>query len=162
MTPPYGPFVVRQASVQDAATLTTPRAALFREIGQTVTPEEQASFERLTKLAFAAGLKDGFCLAWLARSENGESIGSVALLLFPRLPTPLAPAQGEGYLLNVYIRPEWRGRGVATALVETAVGRGRELGLAPIRLHTTAAGRAVYPSAGFVSRDNELEPRLQG
>lgn len=122
-----------------------------------MTPEQQARFERLTTEAFSAGLTDGSCLAWLAETAHREAVGSVALLLFPRLPSPEMLAPLEGYLLNVFTIPEWRGRGVATALVAAAVAKCRVLDLARIRLHTTDPGVAVYLRAGFVGRENEME-----
>jgi ribosomal protein S18 acetylase RimI-like enzyme len=82
------------------------------------------------------------------------------LLLFPRLPTPALPPTREGYLLNVYTRPAWRGRGVASALVDAAVADARALGLARIRLHATAEGQPVYAAAGFRPRTDEMELRF--
>jgi GNAT superfamily N-acetyltransferase len=160
MASPGSSFVIRAASAGDSARLTGLRSALFREMGQSVPPEQQARFERLTTEAFTAGLTDGSCLAWLAEAGEGVAVGSVALLLFPRLPSPEILAPLEGYLLNVFTVAGWRGKGVATGLVAAAVGKGRVLDLARIRLHTTEPGAAVYLRAGFVRRENEMELRL--
>jgi GNAT superfamily N-acetyltransferase len=68
----------------------------------------------------------------------------------------VAGFERKGYLLNVYTEPRWRGHGVAGALV-AAAARGRELGMARLRLHTTAQGRPVYAAAGFIPRQDEME-----
>jgi len=148
--------VVRAATPADAAGLAAERRVLFDELGQSAAPGQSAAFAEQSAAAFHDGLTEGWCLAWLALA-GAETIGSVALLIFPRLPSPASLARREGYLLNVYTHPSWRGRGVATTLVATAVAKARALGLARVRLHATAQGRRVYAAAGFEVRDNEME-----
>jgi ribosomal protein S18 acetylase RimI-like enzyme len=152
-------IVIRAAAVSDAAGLAAQRRALFKELRQSTAPGREAAFEALSADAFREDLASGSCLAWLAVA-GAETIGSVALLIFPRLPSPQSFARREGYLLNVYTDPSWRGLGVATALVATAVARARELGLARIRLHATAQGQPVYAAAGFAMRADEMELKL--
>jgi GNAT superfamily N-acetyltransferase len=153
-------FTVRPASPQDAAALTELRLALFRELGQIVPTQFQAEFETVSTSSFTTGLERAFCHAWLAETDARSVVGSIALLLFPRLPTPDSLALVEGYLLNVYTVSEWRKRGVSGALVAAAVAKGRELGLGRIRLHATAEGQPVYAAAGFRLRHDEMEIRL--
>lgn len=160
MIQPQPNFTVRPSSPQDAAALATLRIALFRELGRHCPPHLEAAFENLSEAAYTAGLERAFCRAWLAETDNQQPVGSVALLIFPRLPSPDSLALFEGYLLSVYTVPEWRRRGVATALVAAAVAKGRELGLGRIRLHATLEGQPVYAGAGFRLRHDEMELRL--
>jgi GNAT superfamily N-acetyltransferase len=153
-------FTVRAATVSDAGTLATLRSAMFRELRNTPSPGDRAAFEALAASAFQAGLNNGTCLAWLAEATDRRPIGSVALLVFPRLPSPESLARQEGYLLNVYTTPDFRGRGIATALVAAAVAKARELHLGRIRLHATPEGQSVYAAAGFAARHDEMELRL--
>ena len=157
-----GSSTIRLATAHDAAALAALRGALFRKLGEAPLAEAAAAFEERAAATFVAGIGRGHCFAWLAETEAGHPVGSVALLLYPRLPTPDSPSDREGYLLNVYTVPEWRSRGVASALVAAAVAKGRELGMARIRLHATAEGRPLYAAAGFVPRDDEMELRLTG
>lgn len=122
-------------------TLAAFRRALFAELGESPA----AGFDRQAAAAFVARLEREFFLAWLAETDDR------------RLPTSDSPADREGYLLNVHTVPQWRWHGVAGALVAAAVARGRELGMARIRLHTTDQGCPVYAAAGFVQRQDELE-----
>ena len=153
-------FTVRSATPRDATALTALRVALFRELGNHTPPHLQTAFEKLSVSSFTTGLERGHCYAWVAESDTQPPIGSVALLLFPRLPSPDSLALVEGYLLNVYTVPEWRNRGVAAALVAEAVAKGRELGIGRIRLHATPEGQRVYAAAGFRLRHDEMELRL--
>ena len=60
--------------------------------------------------------------------------------------------QGHGYISVVAVVPEWRRRGVASALIGSAVGYLRSLGLKTIRIdveQTNAPARRAYERAGF-------------
>jgi ribosomal protein S18 acetylase RimI-like enzyme len=153
-------FSIRPAAPPDATVLAELRCALFTELGHEFPTTRRAAFQRDCATAFREGLDGGICHAWLACTANGEAIGCVALLLYPRLPSPDSPAQTEGYLLSVYTVPACRGRGVAASLVAAAIARARALGLGRIRLHTTPAGEPVYAAAGFRLRQDEMELRL--
>jgi len=151
-------LAIRPATEGDAAALAAQRVAMFREMGQTPVAGPLA-FEHQSAAAFADSIARGVCFAWLADTGRGFA-GSVAMLIYPRLPSPALAATREGYLLNVYTVPDWRGQGVATALVATAITKARALGLARVRLHATAQGQPIYAAAGFVARADEMELTL--
>jgi ribosomal protein S18 acetylase RimI-like enzyme len=65
-------------------------------------------------------------------------------------PHPFDP-EGElrGYLLNVYVEPEYRKRGLAHQLVERSMAEARRRGIRVVTLHSSPAGRAIYERLGF-------------
>lgn len=80
---------------------------------------------------------------WLAEDGNGAVAGCVAL-------RPLADGACE--LKRMYLRPEYRGRGLGKALGQVVVDEARRLGYRVVRLDSadilTTALR-VYASLGF-------------
>jgi GNAT superfamily N-acetyltransferase len=152
-------FTVREATAADAPILGWLREEMFEEMGRYPDAGGPA-FRDASAAAFADTIARGTCVAWLAQSAIGEPIGSNALLIFPRLPSPESLAIREGYLLSVYTAPPWRRLGVATALVAASIERARALGLARIRLHATAEGERIYAAAGFRVRQDEMELRM--
>lgn len=152
-------FTIRAATVADAAILGWLREVMFEELGRYPDVGGPA-FRDAAAAAFAHTIARGTCVAWLAQSDAGEPIGSNALLVFPRLPSPESLARSEGYLLNVYTAPQWRRQGVATKLVAASIERAKALGLARIRLHATAEGQRIYAAAGFQPRQDEMELHL--
>jgi len=146
-------FTVREATTRDVPTLSRFRAELFLELDGAVGSD----FEYTCRRAFESSLASSTCVAWLAETLESEPVGTLALLRFPKLPTPKNPLTTEGYILNVFVVPGWRRRGVASTLLRSAIDYGRRSGLGRIRLHATASGQTVYEGMGFVGRDNSME-----
>ncbi len=66
--------------------------------------------------------------------------------------------QGEhrGYVLNVFVEPEYRGRGLARALMELCVTEARSRGIRVVALHASDAGRPLYEKLGFYAANEML------
>jgi ribosomal protein S18 acetylase RimI-like enzyme len=55
----------------------------------------------------------------------------------------------RGYILDVYVEPGYRGRGVAKNLMHEAELSFRRQGVNYVFLHASDAGRPLYESLGF-------------
>ena len=87
--------------------------------------------------------------------EDGHILGVGSLEVFERLPYAGNLSGKEGYVLNIYVEPSARKRGVAGRLVADLVDIARGEGIGRLWLHPSAQGRRIYESAGFESRDIE-------
>jgi GNAT superfamily N-acetyltransferase len=152
-----GSFHVRPATAEDGGAFTALRIELFRETGGIRSEEQAGALARATLDAFAEGIRTGTCLAWLAFPPQGDAIGSAAMHVFDRLPSPQNPGRLEGYFAHLFIQRGWRRRGVGTALVEAALAEARRRRLGRVRLHATVEGRALYERLGFRLRTNDME-----
>jgi GNAT superfamily N-acetyltransferase len=95
--------------------------------------------------------------------EEGRLVGIASLEVFERLPYPGNLSGREGYVLNVYVEPASRRRGLAGALVRDLVGVARKEDVGRLWLHASAYGRGVYEAAGFEARTlEEMELLLTG
>jgi ribosomal protein S18 acetylase RimI-like enzyme len=138
----------RVATEADAELITEQRRKMFVEMGR---PEDECM--RAMLVAFAPWvrkrLRDGQYLGWLVeQAEQVVAGGGMFLMDFPphfRDPQPL-----RAYLLNFYVAPEARGRGLAHGLLKTAVGEARRRGIRVVSLHASEAGRPLYERNGFV------------
>ena len=61
----------------------------------------------------------------------------------------------RGYLLNFYVAPNARGRGIAKELVGLAVEECRRRGVHIATLHASTMGKPVYESLGW-KESNEM------
>lgn len=82
---------------------------------------------------------------------DGQPAGCGAICLQRELPSPDNPSGRCAYLMNIYVRPPFRGRGVATAMVHWLVDKALSLGCDKIYLETTPAARNIYKEIGFES-----------
>jgi predicted N-acetyltransferase YhbS len=79
--------------------------------------------------------RDGVPCTYVA-VEGGVPVGSAALVDADMDTHP----EMTPWLAGVYVVPEWRGRGVGTALVRRAAARAAELGLRHLYLYSTRPG----------------------
>lgn len=145
-------FEIRAATVKDAEVITHHRRRMFVDAGR---PDNEILdlmadyFEPWVE----AQLEEGKYFGWLA--VDGDKIaGGAGLMILEWAPHPLDPMQSQrGYLLNVYVEPEYRRRKVATSLIELALAEARHRKIRVVALHATEAGRPLYVSNGFRPTD---------
>jgi ribosomal protein S18 acetylase RimI-like enzyme len=148
-------LTTRAATAADAALIAAHRKAMFAAMGGS----QEAALETLrqnaepwTKNMIEAGKYAG----WIT-SDGDKPVASAGLLVLDWPPHPLDPAgEGRGYLLNVYTEPEYRGRGLARALVELCLAEAKERGIRVVALHSSDAGRRIYEGAGFKASNEML------
>lgn len=93
-------------------------------------------------------VSDGTHLAFIALSE-GQEVGCGAICLTEELPSPDNPSGRCAYLMNIYVKEEFREKGIAHALVRRLIDEAKKRDCEKIYLETTEAGRPVYASMGF-------------
>lgn len=118
------------------------------------------------------GYLDRFAEAWLRDLEHrptwlaeaGDHHAGVAIgALVDHLPWPGRTA-GAGWLnlSTVFVRAEFRGKGVAAALLHEVTDWARTQGLAAVRLTATEDSADLYRGAGFTGEGRLLELVLDG
>ncbi len=94
-------------------------------------------------------IREGKYYGWIT-TDGDRPVASAGLLILDWPPHPFDP-EGElrGYLLNVYVEPEFRKRGLAHELVERCMAEARRRGIRVVTLHSSQAGRPIYERLGF-------------
>lgn len=139
-------YTIRAATVEDAPVLLEHRRKMFRAMGR-----DEASLEPMSRAAaeyYATALADGTCRAWLAVS-GGDVAGGGMIVIVPWPGSPGFAKPWRPWILNVYVDPAFRRRGIARALMETMIGFCREEGYPAVALHASDEGRPLYESLGF-------------
>lgn len=106
-------------------------------------------------------LTDSRYFGFIAEDHNGEPVAGVGLMEIDWPPHPSHPDDcRRGYVLNVYVEPQWRGQGIARALMEESdrVFRARKISYAI--LHATEAGRPLYEQGGW-SQTSEMAKQFR-
>ncbi|MDR2961593.1 MAG: GNAT family N-acetyltransferase [Stenotrophomonas sp.] len=88
----------------------------------------------------------------LVLAEHGTSIAGIGLMLIDWPPHPAHPQQDRrGYVLNVYVEPPYRRRGIARRLMALADAAFAERGVDYAVLHATAQGQPLYADLGWAA-----------
>jgi ribosomal protein S18 acetylase RimI-like enzyme len=143
----------------DVALIAAHRKAMFAAIGG--TEERVLETMRRNCLPWLERMMvDGKYFGWIT-FDGDRPVASAGLMLMDWPPGPFDP-MGEirGYILNVFVEAEYRGRGLATVVVEACMAESRRRGIQVITLHASDAGRPLYEALGFGSTNEMryLEP----
>ena len=97
--------------------------------------------------------------SWVAR-DGEQAVGVVSLLLHDVPPMPDDARTSEALVINMFVSPMERRRGVGASLLEACLRGGRECGVRRFYLRATDSGRPLYEETGFRVRDDWMELRV--
>jgi GNAT superfamily N-acetyltransferase len=144
---------LRSATIEDLEVILHHRREMFREMGgkyeQSLDQFEQAS-RRYFQTAFRNGTYHG-----LFAEISGTIVagGGIVIADWPGSPVNFEPKRA--WILNIYVEPEQRRRGLARSITQVLITWCRENGFLSVALHASEYGRNLYEQLGFVST-NEM------
>jgi GNAT superfamily N-acetyltransferase len=147
---------IRQATSDDIDQLLRLRLLLFQETGEASRQAPGEAVREATRAYLTTSLDQETFLAWVAVS-GPYIVATSGIVLFERPPAPDNLSGKEAYILNMYTLPEWRGQGLATALLQEITSFAKSTSIRRLWLHATASGRPIYEKAGFVTTLAEME-----
>ncbi|MDZ4763438.1 MAG: GNAT family N-acetyltransferase [Chloroflexota bacterium] len=146
-------ITLRRATADDAETITIQRRRMFEDMGV----ENVAGMDRMDVdfLPYVRErLVDARYCGWLAvaRDEAGAEriIGGAGLVFLDWIPGYQSARPQRPYILNVYVQPDYRRRGIAPRLVNAILDHCKEEGWGYAWLHASEQGYPVYESMGFI------------
>jgi GNAT superfamily N-acetyltransferase len=147
-------LTTRRATAEDAALITRHRKAMFADAGsapEQVLEEMARNFEPWVRRMLANETYAGWVI-----SDGNRAIASAGLLVLDWAPHYLDPAgEKRGYVLNVFVEPEYRKRGLAMTLMTECMDDARLRGIRVVALHASQKGQPVYEKLGF-TMSNEM------
>jgi ribosomal protein S18 acetylase RimI-like enzyme len=156
-SPLQSDYSIRPASLDDANAIAGHRCEMFRDMGYrdaVALASMSAAFEPW----LLRRMQSGEYLAWVAVAAD-SIVGGLGLWLMDWPPHVIGTGARRGNILNVYVEPQSRRRGIARALMETALAWTRANAVDCVILHASQDGRALYESLGFAPTN---EMRLTG
>jgi len=141
-------LTTRPATPADSALIAAHRRAMFEDMGS-AAPATLDAMTRSFEPWVARKIAEGKYISWITE-DDATPVAGAGLLILDWPPHPFDPAgEHRGYLLNVYVEPAHRKRGLARALVEQCLSEARQLNLRVVALHSSDAGRRIYEAQGF-------------
>lgn len=145
----FGGLQARQLVPDDLELICRHREAMFLEAGG-----DPAALRVMTEHFrpwLRVRLEDGRYYGFMVMDE-GDPAAGIGLMSIDWPPHPAHPTQEQrGYVLNVYVEPAYRRRGLATALMKLAEAEFSRRGLGFAVLHATEVGRPVYQALGWAA-----------
>lgn len=96
-------------------------------------------------------------LAFVARLLRPEIVGMAWVALVPRVPRPGATSRLSADIQSVFVKPNQRGHGIGSALVEAASKHATHLGALRVTVHSGRKAVTVYERLGFESSRQLLQ-----
>ena len=93
-------------------------------------------------------MADGTLHAWVAEVDV-RVIGGGLITVSPWLSHPYDRQCRKATVLNVYVDPEFRRRGIARWIMQAMIEWCRKEGFVNVSLHASKFGRPLYESLGF-------------
>lgn len=143
-----GEVTFKDLGPEDLDLLMNWRETVLREVFEV---DPQASIKATmaeNRRYYEQHLADGSHVAVLALL-GGEAASCGGICLYDEMPSPDNPSGRCAYLMNIYTKPEFRGRGVGPAIVRRLVDEARTRGAEKIYLETTERARGMYTRLGF-------------
>ena len=156
---------IRLATEADAAIIASQRVKMFQDNGL-VPVGTWEQLERDSLGWTARKLREGSYVGWLVEEDaNGAGgparvIGGAGVWFMEWPPHWMHPEPMRGYLLNVYIAPEARRRGLARELVLLATEECKRRGLHLAVLHASKMGQPIYEELAW-KMSNEMVLKLK-
>ena len=105
---------------------------------------------------YLAELERGGHIACVAEIENSIA-GCGGVCLYDEMPSPDNPSGKCAYLMNIYTRENFRGRGVASAVCEWLIAQAEIRSAGKIYLESTDVAKSLYATIGFAEMENYLK-----
>lgn len=152
-------FSIRLATPADIPTIAAHRRAMFAdmEVGTNGTLDQiEAAFIPWAQAKMAQQLY----WHWLVEDAAAHIWAGGGLWLWEWPAHPIDLTQRRAYLLNVYVHPDQRRKGLAEWVVQTMLAWCRAQGLVTVTLHASDMGRPLYEKLGFKA-SNEMRLHLE-
>ena len=148
----------RRTTAADAETIGQQRLRMFADDGVAEEIEMGPMIENFIRWV-RPKLEDGTYVGWLVE-EGGRTVAGAGLWVMDWPPHFTDAEPRRAYLLNFYVAPEMRRRGLASELLAQAVAEAKTRGIRVVTLHASKFGKLVYEKNGFVM-SNEMMLRQE-
>ena len=138
---------IRTLGIDDIDLICRHREEMFRDAGRSddvLTPMTER-FREWVRPRLLDGSYFGYVVL-----DDGVPVAGIGLMLIDWPPHPEHPThEKRGYVLNVYVEPDYRQRGLARELMRLAETEFVRRGVCFAVLHATEKGRSLYQELGW-------------
>ncbi len=146
----------KRATIEDLDLLTETRIEVLRAANKLSIDTDMSEVKKQSYDYYKTSLCDGIHIAYLV--FDGDCFaGAGGVSFFRVMPTYHNPSGKKAYIMNMYIIPEYRRKGIAYKILDMLVRDTKSKGITAISLEATAMGRPLNERYGFIKMNNEME-----
>ena len=149
-------FEFRKASINDLDLLVKTRIEVLRAANGLDGNTDMSKVESESYLYYTSAMENGRHTAYLVFDGN-LLVGAGGISYYTVMPTFHNPSGEKAYIMNMYTKPDYRRKGIATKTLDLLVRDAKEHGVTAISLEATDIGRKLYEKYGFVAMKSEME-----
>lgn len=147
----------KKASLSDLEILVSTRVNVLRSANQLDLSVDMKEVEKSSRLYYQEALASDNHTAFLVYNADDNVIGAGAVSYYQVMPTYHNPSGKKAYIMNMYVAPEHRRKGIATKLLDLLIADSKERGIDYITLEATQMGRKLYENYGFSQMSDEVQ-----
>lgn len=141
-------LTIRRAIPDDADQIALFRRLMFQEM-RDFSPDALHMMEEDYRSWVRDRIERCLYFGWLLTNENETIVGSAGVWLMEWLPHPADLTCQRGHVVDVYVKPDYRGQGWARRLMETVLEWCEDRNMVLVTLYASTAGEHLYRSLGF-------------
>ena len=141
-------ITIRPATPDDVAQIALHRRLMFNDMYD-YDPETLDQLEHDFQVWVKERYQSGHYLGWFALNAAGEIVGGAGLWVQAWPPHPSDLSQRRGHVMDVYVVPEYRRRGIARQLLQAVIAACEAEGFCMVTLAASHLGRPLYEELGF-------------
>ena len=149
-------ILIQSAGLSDFETLMKWRMEVLHDVFSIPAEVDTSALEEANREYYQQSLEDGSHIACFAL-QNNETVGCGGICLQREMPSPDNRNGLCGYLMNIYVRPDNRQKGIGKEIVKWLIHQARERHVTKIYLETSESGQSLYQELGFAKIENYLK-----
>lgn len=147
---------IRKAEPEDLELLLQWRMEVLREVFAIPQDQPVDDLREENRRYYQESLESGGHIACFACLDDAI-IGCGGICLYQEMPSPDNLTGKCAYLMNIYIRSQFRRQKAGEAVIDWLVAQAAKQGITKIYLETSEAGRRLYQKRGFVPMEDMMK-----
>ncbi len=149
-------YLYHKAGREDLEILVKTRLEMLRSVNSIPEAEDLAEVAWSCRAYYSESFEKDIHAAYLV--FDGEAfIGCGGISFYRVMPNIKNPSGMKAYIMNIYTVPQYRGKGIATKVVDLLVAEAHKRNIHKISLDATEMGRPVYERYGFVPDNTAMK-----
>ena len=149
---------VRNATLEELDTLLAWRMQVLSEVFSFPKAADCIALRTKNEAYYKEHLAKGSHTACFAlNGDNGQIVGCGGICYQAEMPSPDNPSGQNGYLMNIYTLPEFRGKGIGRKIVAFLIADARRKGTGKIYLESSRSAKNLYHKIGFTDMTDYMK-----